>query len=165
MVNEQIRVREVRLIDSDGEQLGVMPTDAALEIARKKNLDLVNVSPAAKPPVCRIMDFGKYKYELSKKEREARKNQKVISVKEIKLRPGIDTHDFEVKLKNAIKFLKNGDRLKVTVMFRGREITHKELGRDLCTRFAAAVSEWGVLEKEARLEGKNMIMIIGSKVK
>lgn len=165
MVNEQIRVKEVRLIDSDGEQLGIMPTNEALEIAQKKNLDLVNVSPAAKPPVCRIMDFGKYKYEMSKKEREARKHQKVITVKEIKLRPGIDTHDFQVKLKNGIKFLKNGDKLKVTVMFRGREITHKELGRDLCNRFAEAVSEWGVLEKEARLEGKNMIMIIGSKVK
>ena len=165
MVNEQIRVKDVRLIDSDGEQLGIMPTNEALEIARKKNLDLVNVSPAAKPPVCRIMDFGKYKYEMSKKEREARKHQKVINVKEIKLRPGIDTHDFEVKLKNGIKFLKNGDKLKVTVMFRGREITHKELGRDLCRKFAEEVSEYGVLEKEARLEGKNMIMIIGSKVK
>lgn len=165
MVNEQIRAREVRLIDSDGAQLGIMGTDEALKIAQQKNLDLVNVSPSAKPPVCRIMDFGKYKYEQSKREREARKHQKMITVKEIKLRPGIDSHDLQVKIKNGIRFLENGDKVKVTVMFRGREITHKELGRILCQRFAEAISEWGAVEKEPRVEGRNMIMIITPKAK
>jgi len=165
LVNEQIRAKEVRLIDSDGSQLGIMDTDQALEIAQKKNLDLVNVSPNSKPPVCRIMDFGKYKYEQSKREREARKKQKVISVKEIKLRPGIDTHDFEVKVKNGKRFLQNGDKIKVTVMFRGREITHKDMGRKLCQNLADELSEWGVVEKEPRVEGRNMIMIITPKTK
>ncbi len=165
LVNEQIRAKEVRLIDSDGTQLGIMNTDQALEIAHKKNLDLVNVSPHSKPPVCRIMDFGKYKYEQNKREREARKKQKVISVKEIKLRPGIDTHDFEVKVKNGKRFLQNGDKIKVTVMFRGREITHKDMGRKLCQDLADELSEWGVIEKEPRVEGKNMIMIIAPRTK
>ncbi len=160
MVNEQIRAKEVRLIGVDGEQLGIMDVGEALRIAMQKNLDLVNVSPHSKPPVCRIMDFGKYKYEQSKREKEARKNTKVIVVKEIKFRPGIDKHDFEVKTRNAIRFLKNNNKVKVTVMFRGREITHKEFGRDLCRKLAAEVAEYGTVEKEPRVEGRNMIMII-----
>ncbi len=165
MVNEQIRAREVRLIGVEGEQLGIMNTEEAIKIAIQKNLDLVNVSPNSKPPVCRIMDFGKYKYEQSKREKEARKNTKIITVKEVKLRPGIDKHDLEVKTKSTIRFLTNNNKVKVTVMFRGREITHKEFGRDLCKKLAAAVSEWGTVEKEPRVEGRNMIMIIAPKAK
>lgn len=165
MVNEQIRAKEVRLIDSDGTQLGIMAIKDALEIAQKKQLDLVNVSPNASPPVCRVMDFGKYKYERSKREKEARKNQKVISVKEVKLRPGIDDHDFQVKVKNCKRFLNSGNKVKVTVMFRGREITHKELGRELCQRMKEEIAEIGTVEKEPKVEGKNMIMILSPKQK
>ncbi|MFY9115298.1 MAG: translation initiation factor IF-3, partial [Dethiobacteria bacterium] len=139
--------------------------EEAIKIAIQKNLDLVNVSPNSKPPVCRIMDFGKYKYEQSKREKEARKNTKIITVKEVKLRPGIDKHDLEVTTKSTIRFLTNNSKVKVTVMFRGREITHKEFGRDLCKKLAAAVSEWGTVEKEPRVEGRNMIMIIAPKAK
>lgn len=165
LVNEQIRAREVRLIDSDGSQLGIMGKDDAIKIAREQNLDLVNVSPNAKPPVCKIMNFGKYKYEQSKREKESKKHQKTISVKEIKLRPGIDDHDFNVKVKNGIRFLKSGNKVKVTVMFRGREITHKELGRVLCQRLKESVADYGTAEREPRVEGRNMIMIIAPKTK
>ena len=130
-VNEKIRAREVRLIDSNGEQLGVKSRQEALEIAQKRNLDLVLVAPNAKPPVCRIMDYGKYRYEQQKKEKEARKKQKVINIKEVRFTPGIGDHDFETKLKNARKFLEKGDKLKASVRFRGRAITHKELGQDV----------------------------------
>ncbi len=153
------------MIDSDGEQLGIMGKEEAIKIARQKDLDLVNVSPNSKPPVCRIMDFGKYKYEQSKRDRESRKHQKTITVKEVKLRPGIDTNDFEVKLKNAIRFLESGNKVKVTVMFRGREITHKELGRNLCKRLEEAISEYGAVEQLPKVEGRNMIMIIAPKAK
>jgi len=165
LINDQIKAKEVRLIDSDGTQLGIMGLNDALEVAHKKNLDLVNVSPNSKPPVCRVMDYGKYKYEQSKKEKEAKKNQKIISVKEVKLRPGIDDHDFNVKLKNCLRFLKGGDKVKVTIMFRGREITHKDIGKDLCNRLADEISEVGVVEKEPKVEGRNMIMILAPKTK
>ncbi|MBX6395822.1 MAG: translation initiation factor IF-3, partial [Alicyclobacillaceae bacterium] len=122
-VNEQIRAREVRLIDVDGSQLGIVPLREALRIAGEKNLDLVNVAPTAKPPVCRIMDYGKYKYEQSKREKEARRNQKIVSIKEVRLTPNIEEHDFQTKLRSVIRFLEQGDKVKATVRFRGREIT------------------------------------------
>ena len=162
-VNEQIKAREVLLIDADGTQLGVMATAQALEIAEKKRLDLVNVAPGARPPVCRLMDYGKYKYEQSKREREARKNQKLVTIKEVKLRPNIEKHDFAVKAKNARRFLEGGDKVKVTVMFRGREITHPENAQRLLKRMADDMSDYGVVERMPKLEGRNMIMILSPK--
>ena len=159
-INEEIRCKEVRLIDDAGEQLGVMAPREAAKIAAEKNLDLVEIAPNANPPVCRIMDYGKYKYEQSKREKEAKKNQKVISVKEVKLRPNIEDHDFLTKAKNASKFLAAGDKVKVTIMFRGREITHPELGQELCERFAEELSSVAKVEKPAKVEGRNMIMIL-----
>lgn len=159
-INEEIRCKEVRLVDDAGEQLGVMSPRDALKIAVEKNLDLVEVAPNAVPPVCRIMNYGKFKYEQSKKEREAKKNQKVITVKEVKLRPNIEENDFQTKAKNAIKFLQNGDKVKVTIMFRGREITHPELGKTLCDTLAEQVKDIAKIEKEAKVEGRNMIMIL-----
>ena len=143
--------------------MGVMKTDEALKLAREKKLDLVNVAPSARPPVCRIMDYGKFKYEQSKKDREARKKQKVTTVKEIKLRPNIDKHDFDVKAKRAQKFLENGDKVKVTVMFRGREITHPEIAQRLTQQLAKDLDEYSVVEKQAKQEGRNMIMILTPK--
>ncbi len=159
-INEEIRCKEVRLIDDAGEQLGVMAPREAAKIAAEKNLDLVEIAPNANPPVCRIMDYGKYKYEQSKREKEAKKNQKVISVKEVKLRPNIEDHDFLTKAKNASKFLAAGDKVKVTIMFRGREITHPELGKELCERFAEELASVSKVEKPAKVEGRNMIMIL-----
>ncbi|EEG76452.1 translation initiation factor IF-3 [Dethiobacter alkaliphilus AHT 1] len=135
----------------------------ALRIAGEKNLDLVAVSLSAKPPVCRIMDFGKYKFEQSKREKEARKNQKTITMKEVKVRPNIEEHDFQVKLKNARRFLENGDKVKATVMFRGREITHPELGQKLLLRIAKDVEDLGNVERVPKVEGRNMIMILTPK--
>ncbi len=140
--------------------MGIVPLKEALNMAREKNLDLVNVAPNAKPPVCRIMDYGKYKYEQSKREKEARKNQKIITVKEVKVRPNIEDHDLDVKIKNAKRFLENEDKVKVTVMFRGREITHSQLGKVICDRIAEALTDYAVVEKKARVEGRNMIMIL-----
>ncbi len=162
-VNEQIKAREVLVIDDDGTQLGVMKTDEALDLAREKKVDLVNVAPSARPPVCRLMDYGKHKYEQSKRDREARKRQKTTTVKEIKLRPNIDKHDFDVKAKRAQKFLENGDKVKVTVMFRGREITHPEIAQRLTKQLAEDLAEYGVVEKPAKQEGRNMIMILTPK--
>lgn len=143
--------------------MGILPLKEALRLAREKSLDLVNVAPNAQPPVCRIMDYGKYKYEQSKREKDARKNQKVITVKEIKVRPNIEEHDLNVKIKNAQKFLQNGDKVKVTVIFRGREITHSELGRQICNKISEALAEFGDIERKPRVEGRNMIMILSSK--
>jgi translation initiation factor IF-3 len=140
-----------------------MPLKEALRLAAEKNLDLVAVSLTAKPPVCRIMDFGKYKFEQSKREKESRKNQKVITVKEVKVRPNIEDHDFDVKMKNARRFLENGDKVKATVMFRGREVTHPELGQKLLVRMAHGVEDLGVVERVPKLEGRNMIMILTPK--
>ncbi|MGI6225796.1 MAG: translation initiation factor IF-3 [Peptococcales bacterium] len=159
-INEEIRTKEVRLVDEKGEQLGILSPRDALKIALERGLDLVEVAPNAVPPVCRIMDYGKFKYEQSKKEREARKNQRVISVKEVKLRPNIEDHDFNTKMKNAVRFLKDGDKVKVTIMFRGREITHPELGKELCDRLANDVKDIAKVEKEAKVEGRNMVMIL-----
>src|SRR5699024_6980360 len=159
-VNETIRAREVRLIDANGDQLGVKSRNEALDIARKRELDLVLVAPGAKPPVCRIMDYGKYRYEQQKKEKEARKKQRVINVKEVRFSPGIGDHDFNTKLRNARKFLENGDKVKASVRFRGRAITHKELGRDVLERLAEEVKDIATVESKARMEGRQMFMML-----
>lgn len=159
-INDEIRVREVRLVGETGEQLGICQIRDALREAAEKGLDLVEVAPNAKPPVCRLMDYGKYRYEQSKRERESRKKQKIITVKEVKIRPKIDDHDLEFKTKNAERFLKEGDKVKVTVMFRGREITRPALGKALCERMAELLKDTASVEKEAKLEGRNMIMIL-----
>lgn len=162
-INDEIRVKEVRLTSADGEQLGIVATKDALRMAQEKEQDLVEIAPNAKPPVCRIMDFGKFKYEQSKREKEARKKQKVISVKEVKIRPNIEDHDLEVKTKNAVKFLNEGDKVKVTLMFRGREMAHAELGRQLLSKVAEITKEIATIERHPKVEGRNMIMILAPK--
>ncbi len=162
-INEEIRIREVRVTDVNGEQLGIMATKDALRLAEEQHLDLVEVAPKARPPVCRIMDFGKYRYEQQKRDKEARKKQKVITVKEVKLRPNIEQHDFDVKLKNAQRFIEDGDKVKVTVMFRGRELSHPELGNAILDKMAKALEENVTIERAAKLEGKNMTMILSPK--
>lgn len=163
LINEEIREKEIRLIDSNGEQAGIIPTRKALEMAENKQLDLVMIAEQAKPPVCKIMDYSKYMYEISKKEKEARKNQKVINIKEIRFSPNIEEHDINVKAKNAEKFLKDGDKVKVTVRFRGREMENSHVGYGLLRQFAERLSSVGDIEKEAKLEGRNMIMILKPK--
>ncbi|MCX8129131.1 MAG: translation initiation factor IF-3 [Clostridia bacterium] len=163
MINEEIRDKEIRLIDADGSMLGVMPSKEAQKLANSKNLDLVKIAPQANPPVCRIMDYGKYMFELAKKEKEARKNQKIISIKEVRISPSIEEHDFGFKLKNAYKFLKDGDKVKVSVKFRGREMNYTKLGEEVLEKFAEGVKEVGVVEKKPKLEGKSMVMIINPK--
>lgn len=162
-INEEIRAREVRVIGSDGEQLGIMSGREAQQLAYEKHLDLVEIAPTAKPPVCRIMDYGKYRYEQQKREKESRKKQKTFDIKEVKLRPGIEEHDFNVKFKNAVRFLEDGDKVKVTIMFRGRELSHPELGEVLLNKMAARLKEMAVVERQPKLEGKNMIMIVAPK--
>lgn len=159
-VNETIRAREVRLIDANGDQLGVKTRDEALQIAQTRNLDLVLVAPGAKPPVCRIMDYGKYRYEQQKKEKEARKKQRVINVKEVRFSPGIGDHDFNTKLRNARKFIENGDKVKASVRFRGRAITHKELGQEVLDRLAEEVKDIATVESKAKMEGRQMFMML-----
>ncbi len=163
MINEEIRDKEVRVIDSDGSQLGIMSGKEAQEIANDKNLDLVKISPQANPPVCKIMDYGKYRFEIAKREKENRKNQKTVSLKEVRLSPSIDNHDFETKLKNACKFLKSGDKVKVSVRFRGREIHHTALGEELIERFLKGTEEFGAADKKPKLEGKNLAITISPK--
>ena len=162
-INEEIRAREVRVIGSDGEQIGIMSGREAQQLAYEKHLDLVEIAPTAKPPVCRIMDYGKYRYEQQKREKESRKKQKTFDIKEVKLRPGIEEHDFNVKFKNAVRFLEDGDKVKVTIMFRGRELSHPELGEVLLNKMAAQLKEMAVVERQPKLEGKNMIMIVAPK--
>lgn len=162
-INEEIRVREVRVVSSTGEQLGIMQTRDALRTAMEQQLDLVEVAPTAKPPVCRIMDFGKFKYEQQKRDKEAKKKQKIVTVKEVKLRPNIEEHDFNVKLKNAQRFLEDGDKVKVTIMFRGRELSHPELGKQILVKMANILKDMVTVEREPKLEGKNMIMILSAK--
>jgi translation initiation factor IF-3 len=164
MVNDEIRVKEVRLIGVDGEQLGIKLTREAQQMATDANLDLVNVAPTAKPPVCRIMDYGKYRYELQKKEKEARKNQKIVDIKEIRLSATIDEHDFQTKLRNAVKFLNDGDKVKASVRFRGREIAHAEIGKKVLDRLAVEVADISSMERAPKLEGRSMIMILTPKV-
>ncbi|HHW68208.1 MAG: translation initiation factor [Epulopiscium sp.] len=163
MINEQIRDKEVRLIDVDGTQIGIVSAKEAQMLANERNLDLVKIAPKANPPVCRIMDYGKYKFDLAKKEKEARKKQKVINVKEVRLSPNIEKHDLEVKIKNAMKFLKDGNKVKVSVRFRGREIAHTQKGIEILENFAQAVSEFGEVEKKPKMEGKSMIIIVTPK--
>ena len=163
LVNERVRFKEVLVIDQNGDQLGVKSSREALDIAYDANLDLVCVAPNAKPPVCRIMNFGKYRYEQQKREKEAKKKQKIVTLKEVKLRPHIEDHDFYVKMKNAIKFLGEGNKVKVTIMFRGRELSHPELGLNVLTRFAKELEASATVEKAAKLEGRNMTMILTSK--
>lgn len=144
----------------EGEQLGIMQIRDALRIAVEKSLDLVEIAPTAKPPVCKLMDYGKYKYEMAKKDKETRKKHKTMEIKEVKLRPNIESHDFETKARNAQRFLSDGDKVKVTIMFRGREITHPDLGKTLCLRLAEFVKVEAIIEREPKLEGRNMIMIL-----
>lgn len=162
-INEEIRAREVRVVSADNDQLGIMSVRDALAMAEEQHLDLVEVAPNGKPPVCRIMNYGKYRYEQQKREKEAKKKQKTFILKEVKLRPHIEDHDFYVKLKNAAKFLGDGNKVKVTIMFRGRELSHPELGLNVLTRFAGELTDQAVVEKEAKLEGRNMTMILAKK--
>lgn len=163
LINEEIRDREVRVMDSEGEALGIMPTKSALEMAVTKQMDLVLIAPQALPPVCKIMDFGKFLYETQKKEKEAKKKQKVVLIKEIRISPTIEEHDLIVKAKNAEKFLKDGDKVKVTVRFRGREADYAHFGNVLLKQFAERLSEVSIIEKSAKLEGKNMFMFLTPK--
>ncbi len=160
-VNDRIRGGDIRLIGAEGENLGVVSPERALILAEDAGLDLVEISPNAQPPVCKIMDYGKYKYETQKKEAEARKNQKVIEIKEVKFRPNTDTHDYDVKMRSVFKFLEEGDKVKITLRFRGREMAHQELGRQLLERVAEDVKEIGKVESMPRLEGRQMVMMIG----
>lgn len=163
LINDEIREKEVRLIDSDGAQLGIVSLSDAKSRAENKGLDLVLIAPQAKPPACKLMDYGKYKFEQGKRNKEARKNQKIVNIKEIRITPSIDVHDFNTKVNQTIKFLKSGDKVKVTVRFRGRELHHTELGMDLLKKFAETVAESGNIEKAAKLEGRNMTMVIAPK--
>lgn len=162
-INEMIRDKEILVIDTDGSKLGVMSAKDAQKLAYEKNLDLVKIAPQAKPPVCRILDYGKFCFEQQKREKEAKKNQKVMSIKEIRMFSAIDTHDFETKVNQAIKFLKGGDKLKVSVRFRKRAIAHPELGAELLDRFKEACAEFGTVEKPAKMEGRSIVMFISPK--
>ncbi len=164
-LNEEIRDSEIRLIGASGEQLGIMSATQALGIADEQGLDLVKISPQANPPVCKLMDYGKFRFEQSKREKEARKNQHVVEIKEVRMSPGIDVGDFNTKLKNALKFLSEGNRVKVSVRFRGREMAHTEIGRDLLLRFAEQTTEAANLEKEPKMEGRSMSIFLAPKAK
>lgn len=163
LMNEEIRDKEVRLIDSNGEQLGVVSTKSALELAENKQLDLVMIAQQANPPVCKIMDYRKHLYELSKRDKQAKKNQKIINIKEIRFSPNIEEHDLNVKAKNAEKFLKDGDKVKVTVRFRGRETDYSHFGEELINKFYELLSSVSDIEKEAKLEGRNLVMVLKPK--
>jgi len=160
-VNEKIRETEIRLIGADGENVGVTTPEEGMRLAEIAGLDLVEISPNARPPVCKVMDFGKFKYEQQKRESEARKKQKIIEIKEIKFRPNTDVHDYGVKMRNVVKFLENGDKVKITMRFRGREMAHQNLGLELLHRVAADVEEIGKVENMPKLEGRQMVMLIG----
>lgn len=162
-LNEQIRAKEVRLVNTDGSQLGIVSIADALSKAADAGVDLVEIAPQAQPPVCKIMDYGKYKFELAKRDKEAKKNQKVVSIKEIRVSPSIDVHDFETKVNHIKKFLKSGDKVKITVRFRGREMHHTSLGKDLLDKFSEAIAENGNVEKNPKLEGRNMFMVVSPK--
>lgn len=162
-INEEIRDKEIRLIDEDGTQLGIVTTAEAMKIAIEKELDLVKIAPTSNPPVCKIMDFGKYKYEQSKRVKEVRRHQHIVEIKEIRMSPGIGTNDFNVKLRNGQKFLQEGDRLKVTVRFRGREMAHTDIGEKLLTKYAEECAEFGNVDKNAKLDGRHMSMFLTPK--
>jgi translation initiation factor IF-3 len=159
-VNERIRIREVRLIDEAGEQVGIVPTRDALEMARERGLDLVEVAPNAIPPVCRLMDYGKFRYEQRRKERESRRHQHVVELKEVRLRPKIDDHDLETKGRQAARFLDAGDKVKLTVLFRGREMAHPDIGRGILDQLADQLRPHGTVEQSPRLEGRAMVMFM-----
>lgn len=162
-LNEEINDREIRLIGEDGEQLGIMSADEALNIADERGLDLVKISPQAVPPVCKLMNYGKFRFEQSKREKEAKKNQHVVEIKEIRMSPGIDVGDFNTKLKNAQKFLADGNRVKISVRFRGREMAHTEIGKTLLEKFAEQCAEVSTMEKSAKMEGRNMSIFLAPK--
>ncbi len=163
MINEQIRDREIRLIGEDGEQLGIMSARDAMKLAREANLDLVKIAPTAKPPVCKIIDYGKYRYEQARRDKEARKKQKTIEVKEIRLSPNIDTNDLNTKVNQARKFVSGGNKVKVAVRFRGRELAHTAVGKTILEDFAQKLSDIAVIDKPAKLEGKSMVMFLVEK--
>ena len=160
MINEQIRDKEVRLIDQEGEQVGIVSSKEAQRLADEAKLDLVKIAPNAKPPVCRIMDYGKYRFDMAKKEKEAKKKQKVIDIKELRLSPNIDTHDVQVKVKKAIEFLKDGDKVKVSIRFRGREMGHSKTAVTILEDFASQISEFGVVDKAPKMEAKSLVMFL-----
>lgn len=162
-MNDRILAPEVRVIDENGEQIGILPIEEALERAAEAELDLVEISPNAEPPVCRIMDYGKFMFEQNKKQQSAKKKQKQVQVKEIKFRPGTDIGDYRVKLRNLIRFLQDGDRVKVTLRFRGREMAHQELGRELLERVKQDLEEYGVVEQFPKMEGRQMVMVMSPK--
>jgi len=162
-INEEIRDKEIRLISAEGEQLGIMSAKEALALAEEQELDLVKISPTAVPPVCKLMDYGKFKFEQTKREKEAKKNQHVVEIKEIRMSPGIDVGDFNVKLRNAQKFLADGNRVKVTVRFRGREMAHTDIGKNLLVKFAEDCAEIASMDKNPKLEGRNMSMFLAPK--
>ena len=162
-INERIRVPEIRVIDGNGDHIGTMPTEDALKISREEGLDLVEISPDTSPPVCKIMDYGKYKYQLSKKIHDAKKHQRVIHVKEVKMRPGTEEHDYQFKLKNILKFLQSGDKVKVTLIFKGREASHKHLGLKVLERVENDAQEHSVLEQSPKSEGRRMTMMLSPK--
>ena len=164
LINEEIREKEIRVIGVEGEQLGVLQTKDAMAIALEKNLDLVKIAPQATPPVCRIMDYGKFRFENAKREKEARKNQKTIDTKEVRISLNIDVHDFDTKLNNALKFLRAGDKVKVAIRFRGREMAHAHLGEGQMRKFAEACAEVGTVDKLPKMEGRSMVMFITSKI-
>lgn len=164
-INRDITAPQVRLIDAEGEQKGVLPIEQALAIAEQAEMDLVEIAPQADPPVCRVMDYGKFRFEEQKKRQTARKKQKQIQVKEIKFRPGTDIGDYNVKLRNLIRFLTDGDKVKVTLRFRGREMAHQELGRDLLNRVEADLAEYGAVEQYPKMEGRQMVMVLAPKKK
>ena len=164
-INHQITIPEVRLIDADGEQVGIVSTKEALRAAEESGLDLVEISPSAKPPVCRIMDYGKYLFEISKKQAEARKKQKQIQVKELKFRPTTEEGDYQVKLRNLIRFLEHGDKVKITLRFRGREVAHQDLGMKILERLQQDTAEFGIVEQQAKREGRQLLMVLSPKKK
>lgn len=159
-INEAIDAKEIRAIDQDGKQIGLIATSEALKMAEKEGLDLVEVAPLAKPPVCRIMDFGKYRYEQTRKDREARKHQHVVKIKEVRFHPGIEQHDYEVKLKQSISFLSKGYKIKLGIFFRGREMLHQELGKVLAERFANDLKDYGAVESDVKMIGRNLTLVL-----
>lgn len=162
-LNEEICDKEIRLIGADGEQLGIVSPSEALKMAEEQGLDLVKISPQAVPPVCKLMNYGKFKFEQGKREKEAKKNQHVVEIKEVRMSPGIDIGDFNTKLRNAQKFISGGDRVKVTVRFRGREMSHTDIGKTLLDKFAEQCAETATVDKTAKLEGRNMSMFLSPK--
>ena len=162
-INEQIRDKELRVIDSDGNQLGIMSLRQALEIAEQKNLDWVKIAPQAQPPVCRIMDYGKYRFEQAKREKEARKNQHIVEIKEVRLGLNTDIGDFNTKVKHAIRFLQEGNKVKVSIRFRGRELGHPEIGHEAMKKFAEACAEFASVERPSKMEGRHMLMFLAPK--